>query len=1203
MSSQIYRYPLDLTGTKPTNLVVGEMHLLLGYAGTTYRPFVLTHGGFYSDSFVLYDKDRNPLSRDVDYVLVYRYDHIKERTGLDCFGGVVVINPELNQRVYVKAQMVGYNVAYNPEAVTDIVDWLVANPSEVPDEDSIIGTPVEYDPEELEQGRWENDGFQAMTQAIEDLTTVVYAGDQNAAATFRANIDALAQGVFGGITSVDLAHLVDKLDPHELTKLQVALGNLQNYDQADGTTGRSKTLNNLYMTALSSAAAIDEHAVIPLQAHIDDTDNPHSPSAADIDTYTETQINNALIPKLPIQDTAVNALGMTDSSDTVFNLLNQWNRISRIPMIDNTYYGPGASSFQGTLAAGFFGEVEIGGALSYRSDVPGRRTISLQPGIYSYLIVGGGGGGAGNTGTVPTTAGGGGSGKAAKGRLTVALGDVIEVEVPAGAPRNTSSNNSYQYGGTARIFKNGAAVAEIEGGQSAWYVSTSNHTRGGSGGSGAGSGGGWYSTNGGATQLWATPGVGGANGTNGGASSAAGTIPAAPGGTGMGSGYYDTVLQSIDPFILHGFVLGQHGLGAPRRGGGVFSNTSPDRGSCGGGGGGIGKLAGRIQSGTRVGAEGWGAGGTMGTTSAESAGVNGLVSIVNISTSTVTSITQLDGQALSNELGLTAGEPTGGVYGMLESGDNHYLKFVRNGKVIFTPKQPIRHNLTYGNLSSANLVGGSRSISNLDAMDQVRVRLWGGANASPANWTNQQDNINPSQSVGSEWNDLFYPITAGMGGTRWAEYSASDLGFSTGVGSLNICSELVAAGNTSRVARGPVDPSYFTSITTTQTNVASDIPAEESTLGYRPILEYTIAEFSFTNPVTGTVITTTNWQEALDIARPYSDNAIPSEKEHWSFDVAENQLVYGEQSDSFVGLISTEARSNYVVEVELSVGSAALEDAGGIGMVIGYGTDGSGNSHQLVAMRYPKGDAPLVIAVDPELDGLAVNVYDGLVWADGSVATVPNPTVVGGWSDMGAVRLKVTRSGNSITVESTNPGETTYTSSTLINLNSNAAYAPFRGEANYGYTCWNQLDARWKILQSPSAQLDYTQVMSNLRTALPASAFTSGRFPVARLGLGTPSANTALRGDGTWTDLATLLAEYNATTYNELIFIDMQTDETTALQYISTTFSNINNYPVDTIVIFRCPMPAAMGVGNGAMTIRPVLTRAAVRLTTGWSLL
>lgn len=78
------------------------------------------------------------------------------------------------------------------------------------------------------------------------------------------------------------AHLSNFNNPHNTTAAQVNLGNVQNYGiaaAADATTGTS---NILYMTPLRVAQAVTAMAVTPMNAHIARTDNPHATTATQV---------------------------------------------------------------------------------------------------------------------------------------------------------------------------------------------------------------------------------------------------------------------------------------------------------------------------------------------------------------------------------------------------------------------------------------------------------------------------------------------------------------------------------------------------------------------------------------------------------------------------------------------------------------------------------------------------------------------------------------------------------------------------------------------------------------------------------------------------------------------------------------------------------------------------------------------------------
>lgn len=77
-------------------------------------------------------------------------------------------------------------------------------------------------------------------------------------------------------------HIGNKSNPHEVNKAQVGLGNVQNYGIATVTDARAGTSNVLYMTPLLVKEAIGVLLGDTLTAHINDTNNPHNTTKAQV---------------------------------------------------------------------------------------------------------------------------------------------------------------------------------------------------------------------------------------------------------------------------------------------------------------------------------------------------------------------------------------------------------------------------------------------------------------------------------------------------------------------------------------------------------------------------------------------------------------------------------------------------------------------------------------------------------------------------------------------------------------------------------------------------------------------------------------------------------------------------------------------------------------------------------------------------------
>jgi hypothetical protein len=86
-----------------------------------------------------------------------------------------------------------------------------------------------------------------------------------------------------GVVNTSLSnHLADHLNPHQVTAVQVGLGNVLNYGVATIQDATAGTSNVLYMTPLRVSQAITALALTPLNQHENDTTNPHSVSKSQI---------------------------------------------------------------------------------------------------------------------------------------------------------------------------------------------------------------------------------------------------------------------------------------------------------------------------------------------------------------------------------------------------------------------------------------------------------------------------------------------------------------------------------------------------------------------------------------------------------------------------------------------------------------------------------------------------------------------------------------------------------------------------------------------------------------------------------------------------------------------------------------------------------------------------------------------------------
>lgn len=121
----------------------------------------------------------------------------------------------------------------------------------------------------------------------------------------------------------------------------------------------------------------------------------------------------------------------------------------------------------------------------------------------------------------------------------------------------------------------------------------------------------------------------------------------------------------------------------------------------------------------------------------------------------------------------------------------------------------------------------------------------------------------------------------------------------------------------------------------------------------------------------------------------------------------------------------------------------------------------------------------------------------------------------------------------------------------------------------------------------------YNQLFTEARADLPADAVTSGVFGKARLGSGTASASKMLDGSGAWSEMEERFTA-NSPSVNKVLYIQMQGNDANALAYIEATFTDIEEYPIGTVIVYDV---------NDQLVITAPLNQlsAAVREAGGWS--
>lgn len=311
MPKVISKYPLDLSGRSPTNLVPGEKQLLLARGTTTYRVVSFSQGGFYTPSLKVYDKNFKLLKPNTDYVATYKHVDASVYVGIEICSAVVILNPAITDHVLIGGQLVGSDFAFSLTVEDDVITYLNGlGAGIVPVWAGYVGDEPQWQPGQLQEERWERHHYGNLNSAVERLTGVITSGNGAAEDAERVNIRQRYQEFIARFQNQISGHINNQLNPHALDKTHIGLDQIQNYPVANTVTAKAGVSAEHYLTTRGVFDMMSQFGNIPLDAHINAKYTTHSPTAAQLNTYLKAAMNTRANTKLPILGTAVGANGI-----------------------------------------------------------------------------------------------------------------------------------------------------------------------------------------------------------------------------------------------------------------------------------------------------------------------------------------------------------------------------------------------------------------------------------------------------------------------------------------------------------------------------------------------------------------------------------------------------------------------------------------------------------------------------------------------------------------------------------------------------------------------------------------------------------------------------------------------------------------------------------------------------------------------------
>ncbi|QVD49377.1 hypothetical protein LUCX_307 [Xanthomonas phage vB_XciM_LucasX] len=276
MSPIVLQLPLDLTGEAATNLVAAEQRTI-GAPGSS-RAIVPTRGPFYTRRLVVRNKTTGvELIPDTDYRPVHMFLAASQRACQEICSVLLFLPTCQATEVEFDYQAIGGDYSSSVSMIEQMLASLDLDNRTVLWGD-IIGAPEYFPPTAHLHDIGDVYGFEYVVVALEQIRRAILLGDQAAFDEQRQYIDlrdnelrALIQSAQNGLGE----HINNTSNPHQTTKGQVGLGAVENYPVATQVQAEAGTSNVVYMTALTTKQAIAAQVGGAFNAHVANTNNPH----------------------------------------------------------------------------------------------------------------------------------------------------------------------------------------------------------------------------------------------------------------------------------------------------------------------------------------------------------------------------------------------------------------------------------------------------------------------------------------------------------------------------------------------------------------------------------------------------------------------------------------------------------------------------------------------------------------------------------------------------------------------------------------------------------------------------------------------------------------------------------------------------------------------------------------------------------------
>ena len=281
-----YAWEFDPYGTNPNNYITGERHTLTPDSGKGFHFFIPKAAPFFlKDIEIVHVGTGRKLIEGVDWQPGWMFELATRRTYMPVYAAISILDKTLNGTFEIKYRTIGGEYTLDDATLLEYLSNVLTDPR-VTTWEAIVEKPLFFAP--LEH-RFNIDQLVGMEDAIEALDRIR---------------DAILQSINALYPSFNV-HLSDKSNPHAVTKAQVGLGSVQNYPMATDEEAAAGTARNRMMSPAATKALVATLSSETVAGHASNTSNPHQVTKAQVGLGNVDNFKTATLSEA-LQGTATN---------------------------------------------------------------------------------------------------------------------------------------------------------------------------------------------------------------------------------------------------------------------------------------------------------------------------------------------------------------------------------------------------------------------------------------------------------------------------------------------------------------------------------------------------------------------------------------------------------------------------------------------------------------------------------------------------------------------------------------------------------------------------------------------------------------------------------------------------------------------------------------------------------------------------------